>query len=328
MTKPADDDSQTPERQIADAIRSKRQGKTSVAADLEALEAALIADIEAFDMRAISLAPEAPTTDALAAAQAEATKVFPEIVPEGAARPLPKEDQPPPPAAEGAGASVAPPAGVSLLQQLRQQAQAQQNDAAARKRNLTAVSKQLDECLRRVFSYCHELVQQLNILKPNIERHYAMLGSIDFCGLRWQEGFVDYRTRPHSSGSGATYEQVTLTCHLQAPEKVSIERDAIAAESFRRTLFDNAIVFTCDDFKNARGQVQKSVFSITADVKVNLRWRADLEQGVIVLESRNLERFGSRDYVLPPESVTMQMLDQFARLLLGQASQFRDYYRH
>lgn len=326
MTKSADDKSSERERLIAEAIRVRHQRQPSVAADLEALEASLLADIEAFDMRAISLAPEAPYTDP--AAQAEAAKVFPEIVPDGTARELPKEAAPAPAPAAAAATPSAPSGGVSLLQQLRQQAQAQQNDAAAKKRDLSIVSKQLDECLRRVFSYCHELVQQLNIIKPNVERHYSMLGNIEFRGLQWQEGFVDYRTRPHSSGSGATYEQVTLNCQLLAPEKLTLERDAISADNFRKTLFDNGVVFTFDEVKNARHMVLKTVFSITADVKVNVRWRADLEQGVLVLETRNLERFGARDYVLPPESITMAMLDQFALLLLGQANQFRDYYRH
>lgn len=323
MTTPADENSPAPESPIASAIRDKRDGRATVAADLEALEAALIADIEAFDMRAISLAPEPPTAEQLALANAG--HVFPEIVPEGAARPLPEKKAQAGQATAGTNAPAAPPQEVSLLQQLRQQAQARQHDDVAKQKELTTISRQLDECLRRIFSYCHELVQQLNILKPNVERRYTMLGTIDFSGLQWQEGFVDYRTRPHSVG--ASYEQVSLNCRLLAPDKLTVERDAIAAENFRKTLFDNGVVFTCDEVRNARHMVQKAIFSITADVKVNVRWRADPEQGVIVLESRNLERFGSRDYALPPESVNLAMLDQFARLLLGQPNRFRDYYR-
>lgn len=324
MTKPADDPKQAPESLIAAAIREKREGRTTLAADLEALEAALIADIEAFDQRAISLAPETPTAEQLAAAQARNLQLFPDIVAEGAARPLPKKPTAPPPAA-GDDTSAAPAPGIGLLQQLRQQAQARQDDDAARQRELTAISKQLDDCLRRIFSYCHELVQQLNILKPMVERHYSLLGQIDFSGLQWQEGFVDYRTRPHSAG--AAYEVVTVTSTLLAPRKLTIERDAISAESFRKTLFDNGVAFTCEEVRNARRMVEKAIFSITADVKVNVRWRADPERGLVVLESRNLERFGSRDYLLAPESVTPAMLDHFGRLLLGQANQFRDYYR-
>lgn len=326
MTKPADENSQTPKSLIAEAIRSKREGRTALAADLEALEASLLADIEAFDLRAISLAPEAPTTGTIATAEA-AAQVFPEIVADGTVRALPEKASAPVKPVSSTSSPAAPAPGVSLLQQLRQQAQAKQNDDAAKQRELTAISKQLDECLRRIFSYCHELVQQLNVLKPPVERHYSMLGSLEFSGLQWQEGFADYRTHPHSSGSGAIYEQVTLNCNLQAPEKLTIERDAISADSFRKALFDNGIVFTCDEVKNARRMLLKASFSITAEVKVNLRWRGDLEQGAIVLESRNLERFGSRDYVFAPEAINMAMLDQFALLLLGQPNQFRDYYR-
>lgn len=307
------------ESPVAAAIRSKRQPNTSLLADLDALEAAIIADIEAFDMRAVTPVPEAPTAAELAAAQENTRNLFPEIVPEGAPRLLPAESAPAPhePLAE-------PAAPTSLLQQLREEAQTRQQDAAARRQEMTATSRQLDAALRRIFAYCHDLVQQLNIVKPTVERQYSLLGTLEFSGLQWQEGFVDYRTRPHSAG--AAYEQVSLTCNLAAPNKLSIERDGISAEKFRKTLFDNGVVFTCDEVRNSRRLLEKAVFSITAEVKINLRWCADLERGAIVLESRNFERFGSRSYTLAAEAVDLAMLDQFGRMLLGQPNRFRDFY--
>lgn len=331
MKEPADGNSPPQESLVSEAIRKKHERHSLIAADLEALEASLVADIEAFDLRAISLAPEAPTTAQLAEAQSALQHQFPTIVPEGAER-KPSAAEPVAAVVPAAAARTTPPAaasaassGVSLLQELRQKAQARQADDEARKRELTAIAKQIDESLRRIFSYSHELVQQLNILKPTVERHYSMLGQLEFTNLQWQEGFVDYRTRPYSAG--ASYESVSMTCPLVAPEKLAIERDAISAESFRRTLFDSGVVFTCDEVRNSRKQLLKATFSITAEVKVNLRWRGDFDNGLIVLETRNLERFGPREYTFVPEVIKLDMLDELGRLLLGQPNRFREYYR-
>lgn len=321
MSQEPDDRDSRPESPIAAAIRSKRQRRPATEADLAALEASIIADLEAFNLHAVAPAPESPTVEELATAQDNARRAFPAILPEGVARPLPT-----PAAAAPAAPAPQPVPATSLLQELRQQAEQQQRDDAIRQQESTAVSQHLDEALRRVFAYCHDLVQQLNILKPTVERRYSLLGNIDFTGLQWQEGFADYRTRPHSAGSGSIYEQVTLSCHLLAPEKLTLERDAFAAEKFRSALFDTGVVFSCDEIRNSRYMLEKAVFAITAEVKISLRWVADLAQGVIVLESRNLERFGNRNYVLKPEAVSLAMLDQFARLLLGQANDFRNYY--
>lgn len=314
MKKPEDNPETT--STVVRAIRSKSEGKPSVTADLAAMEAALLAEIEAFDLRAVTVAPETPATSAV---RFETHSVFPEIVME-----KPRAETAPP------AAPNPPPAGkpgtaphVSLLDQLRQQAQSRQHDDAARQRELKALSQRLDGALRRIFSYCHELVQQLNIVRPPVERHYNLLGNIDISGLEWQKGFADYRTRPDSAG--ALYEVVTLSCQLARPDQLRIERDGLAAENFRKTLFDNGVVFTCDEIRNTRHMVEKVIFSIAADVKVNLRWCADPNRGAVVLETRNLERFGSLNYVLAPEAIDSVMLDELGRLLLGHPSRFRDY---
>ena len=56
--------------------------------------------------------------------------------------------------------------------------------------------------------FLHDLVQQLNIVKPPVQREYVAAGDVMFSGLVWQEGFADYRTQ--SQSRGAMVELVTL----------------------------------------------------------------------------------------------------------------------
>jgi hypothetical protein len=67
----------------------------------------------------------------------------------------------------------------------------------------------------------HDLVQQLNIVKPAIPRDYTAAGDVGFTGLVWQEGFADYRTQ--SQSAGAMVELVTSPTSW-----------------YRRSLFDQA----------------------------------------------------------------------------------------
>lgn len=316
MNRPVDKSTQDHEGSVAAAIRRKHGEKTSIATDLEAMEAALIAELERFDLCMANPLPEPVDVEA------DLRQLFPEILPDGVVRVVPA-------APAGAPAAVtvtaAEEAGAcDLLQQLRQQAEIRRQDEALRQEELSTINRDLDQALRRVFKYCYELVQQLNILKPTVTQHYSLPGSVEFSGLQWQEGFVDYRTRTVSTGT--VYEQVSLSCRLAAPAKLSIERDAISADNFRKNLFDNGVTFTCDEIRNARQMVEKVVFSLNAEVKINVRWLSAPERGGMAFESRNLERFGTRNHLLQPKAVDSAMLDHFARLLLGQPNRFRDYY--
>ena len=79
-----------------------------------------------------------------------------------------------------------------------------------------------------------------------------------------------------------------------------------------------------EEFKNERGYVERAEFEIRGEVSVGARWRADFDQGVLVLETRNLERLGSAVFTIRPQFVDDALLDDFGRLILGQANRFRE----
>ena len=103
-----------------------------------------------------------------------------------------------------------------------------------------------------------------------------------------------------------------------------IEKEGPAIERFRHILFDYGLPFTCKEFKNERSYVERAEFEIRGEVSVGARWRADFEQGVLVLETRNLERLGGAVFTIHPQFVDDALLDDFGRLILGQANRFRE----
>lgn len=305
---------------VSEAIRAKRERKTLLAEDIAALETSLLADIEAFDLDAAERRVRREESVNSGAGMIDAALVFPEIVPVGA---------PHKPTASQPKEKTAQPEllldGSNLLSQLRQQAELRRRELHNALADRTSANEQIDQALKHLFFFMHDFVQQLNIVKPAIPRDFVLLEKYAINQLVWQEGFADYRTQ--SQSAGALVELVTFSCRLSGNGVPMIEKEGPAIERFRHILFDYGLPFTCKEFKNERSYVERAEFEIGGEVSVSARWRADFTKGVLVLETRNLERLGSALFTIHPQFVDYALLDDFGRLILGQANHFRELVR-
>lgn len=307
---------------ILDAIRAKREHRTSHVDNIADLEAALVADIEHFDLDEAERLARREQLASLAAGMADASLAFPEIVPAGTVRSLERR--------QGMVQDKQNPQGIingsSLLGQLRQQAAVRQGELHSELAERTAINSALDQALKYLFFYLHDLVQQLNIVKPAIPREFTAAGDVVFRNLVWQEGFADYRTQ--TQAAGAMVELVTLSYQLASPNGFTIERGGPAVERVRTTLFDYGLQFSCKEFRNERSYIERAEFYIAGQISVSARWKADFATGTLTLEARNLEHLGSVVQTkISPEAVDQALLDEFGRLVLGMPNRFRELAR-
>ncbi len=303
---------------IREAIREKHERKPIAIADIDALEASLLADIEAFDLDAAERLARREQAANEVAGMLNSSLAFPEIVPVMPPRrpPAISEQQIPLPVPEIHNKEA------GLLGTLRHQAELQQRDEHSALVQRSASNKLIDQSLKHVFFYLHDLVQQLNILKPGVPRDYSLADQLTLGGFAWQEGFADYRTQAQSAG--ALVELVSFSYQLHSPACVVVERSGPAVERFRRTLFDYGLQFSCKEFKNERRYVERAEFQIASQLSVNARWRADFDRGLVVFEARNLQRLGTTEMTLRPGAIDYALLEEFGRLTLGQPSHFRE----
>lgn len=303
---------------IRDAIRDKRERKPVAVADIDALEASLLADIEAFDLDAAERLARSEQASGRSSGAHDSGLEFPEIVP--LLSPCNPRIQETP--------ALQPPVlevedeGIGLLGKLRHQAELQQRENHSASIQRSSSNKLVDQSLKHVFFYLHDLVQQLNILKPGVPRGYQMTDSLVLGDFAWQEGFADYRTQAQSEG--ALVELVSFSGQLVSPGCIVVQRDGPGVERFRRTLFDFGLQFSCKEFKNERRYVERAEFQISNQLSVNVRWRADFERGMVLFEARNLERLGTSQMSMHPRAIDFSLLEEFGRLALGQANQFRE----
>lgn len=295
-------------------------GGENLSTPLDADAAALLADIAAFDIDAAR--QRVQEIDARHTGLRRSTTVFPRA----AADPgLPRVPAPAdvPPAVRVAAPVEPEKAGPGgLLGQLRAEVANRQQRASELNRAQGAVRAGFDRRLRKVFDYLHDLSKQLNYLKPAISRAYFFLDSSDaFRDLTWQEGFTDLRTLPQQEGGGI--ERVTFSYTLRGPGERTLERPGPGVERLRKMLFDLGLRFECREVRNRQRELERAVFTVADEILVQMVWRADLEKGAVVLESRNLERFGHTVVNLRPEAIDQGVLDEFGLLLLGRENRFR-----
>lgn len=301
---------------ILAAIRAKREKRTAGVQDIDALEASLIEDIENFDLDAEE---RQARLEAQRAAQgmSDPKLVYPTITTAASERRLPSREPLQSPAAPAAAGAATP-----LLEQLRRQAEAKQQQQRQAVAERAVHSEAIDQALRHVFFYLHELTQQLDVVKPVIQRTYPVGEALELTDLVWHEGFADYRTQAQSAG--ALIELVSFSFKLLGRGNLHAQREGqAAAERFRMRLFDFSLPFECKEFRNERGYLERAEFTIPRELAVHLRWRADYRQGMILLEAHNFERLGSAVYPLHPACIDVALLDAFGRLMLGQPNQFR-----
>jgi hypothetical protein len=92
------------------------------------------------------------------------------------------------------------------------------------------------------------------------------------------------------------WEQVSFNILLSADRKIKVQRESPATE---------------------RGSVKHTTFSIDCDVSALLVFEGDFETGRIKLRLRDIERWGSSEYMLYPEAITEAALEEFAGATSG-----------
>lgn len=207
-----------------------------------------------------------------------------------------------------------------LLSSLRQQAQVLQQHDAQSARQRDALSVRMDHALRQVFAYLNELVQLLNQLKPPVPKEYHLGATDSLAGMSWHDGFCDYRSQ--TSDGGLLLESVGFSYNLASPKVLTAEREGGAIDSFRAALFEHALTFTSEEFRNDRFYVERAVFKIPVAVKVHVDWRADFEKGVIAVHGHNLGRFGISEYLIQPSAINDVLLEEFSNLVMGRRNRF------
>ncbi len=214
----------------------------------------------------------------------------------------------------------------SLLDRLKQQAQAVQHSTVKRDADGELRAFHLSASLGAGFHYLNDLIKQLNIIKPAVPKAFVFAGNIVFADMSWVDGAADFRMLPTAT-EDRLYETMTVRFRLSAPHQLQVERDALGVEPLRKMLHDANIAFQLEERRNKRSQIESGLFTIPCELKAGFLIKADYETNDLVLRTRNIDRFGMMEFRLQAGDLTQATLDELAQLMLGQENQFLKRFR-
>jgi len=227
------------------------------------------------------------------------------------------------PAAHPAATPVAPaspstPQGSSRLAQLKQLAQAKQTQQQKPDAQ-PEIDARVSRAVEKAYRYLKEFTDQLNILKPAYPKEYAIVGMPNFDGLIWDQGKIDLLTR-ESTPTTKLFDRFTLEFRLSAGRQLRVVRDSPEHEKLKQMLLDNNIAYSSNEERNERGKVARASFVIPCEVKAVLQLAGNFKTGKLLLRTRNVERFGLMEYVVAPEAITDESLDELTGFILGEST--------
>ena len=219
--------------------------------------------------------------------------------------------------------TAAPAVAGGRLAALKAAATQKALDEAARAKAESKEEKEdkLSEALKRAYWYLKELVEQLDVLKPDFPaKNYAIHGVPEFTDFAWDVGKVDLRSR-ETSPIRKLFTRITLDYRLSKGKPIlKIERDYPACLKVQQMLKDYAIGHSSRDTKTESGAIIKTTFGINFEVLCQLVLEGNFETYKLILRTRNVERFGMHECVIEPEAVTQESLEELTGFLLCETS--------
>src|SRR6266516_562995 len=148
--------------------------------------------------------------------------------------------------------------------------------------------KLVEDKMKQAFQYVHELLKQLAVVKPTSPLVYSIPGVADFRNLLFTESFIDYRKKRINDKE--YFDTTHFFVKWAGPDTVVIEKDMPPAmQRLRASLWLSKVKFVEEEKKNAKGFVIGANFTV------------------------------------PAQEVSDDMLEDFAKALIGQQSDIRKY---
>jgi hypothetical protein len=215
-------------------------------------------------------------------------------------------------------APAAPEAGGRLAM-LKQMAQAKLSEEK-KPDPQEEINRRVSDALDRVYKYLKELAEQLDVVKPAYNnKGYTIPLVPEFSGLAWSTGSADLQSH-QISPTEKRVEQVSLYYRIAGKKNTRATREYPKSEKVKQMLREHKIEFRESQQKNAKGSLESETFAFDCEIKASLLLEGRFDTGKLIVKARNVEHFGAGEYLVSPEAVTPEALEQLAAFILGESS--------
>jgi hypothetical protein len=213
---------------------------------------------------------------------------------------------------------------MGLLDDLKKQADLVKSQQIEQQHLQADKLKLVEEKMKQTFQYVNDLLKQLEVLKPTSPLMYSIPGVSNFVGLAVADSFIDYRRK--RIGDKEYFDTIHFFIKWATGNTVVIDRDdAAAAQRARESLWISRVKFTEEEKKSNKGMVIGAKFTIPVAVVTDITVKADHDRGQLLFDAKNLFGLGLEQLVVPAPAVDNELLEDLARTLIGQPSNFRKF---
>lgn len=211
---------------------------------------------------------------------------------------------------------------MGFLDDLKRQADAlkTQNteDAALLARNAALV----EAACKSVWQYWLDLAQQLNVLQPTPPLRISLDKATAIDGLRRCDFKVDARRKQHRNQEA--YDHVVIHALQKTGRTLTMSKDfPPEIERLEARLRQAGIAPETRWVRHPEsGRLEEVRFSFTADIVLSARVLPDHDQGVLRFVLHNFDGLETVTADFPAREVGSELLDQLARWMVGQSSEF------
>ncbi len=196
---------------------------------------------------------------------------------------------------------------------------AQQQQALREKRFRT----QIKPALKQLRDYLHELIEQLNYLKPDTQVSYFIegYGEIDdFQQQNYRLVSLDNLNMQKSQGTNDTSGDFLLRCSCKTPYKYRLRKHTKSETYLQREYFTKQNMhFVCTEENDAKGEFTRAVFVFEPELRVEFKFTANFKTCTIDLAIKNFNGLGDNDfYILQAEKIDGPFMDEMAKYITRQ----------
>jgi len=213
---------------------------------------------------------------------------------------------------------------MGLLDDLKKQAEMLKTQQNVQQTVNVDRIKLVEDKMRQTFQYTNELLKQLAVLKPTSPLTFAIEGVANWKGLGFTESFIDYRRK--RIGDKEHFDTINFYIKWSTADTLVIERDMPpAAQKIRESLYASKVKFAEEEKKNTKGFVIGAKFTIPVAVITDVLIKADHDEGRLLVQAKNLTGLGMEHFTVPAPEINDELLEEFARTLIGQPSKFNKF---
>jgi len=213
---------------------------------------------------------------------------------------------------------------MGLLDDLKKQADMVKSQQLSQQSMLQESIKLVEAKMHQTFLYLNDLLKQLAVLRPTNPTAYSIPGIGDFQNLAFAESFIDYRKK--KIGDKDYYDFITFFIRWSSPTSLVLDRDMPATmQKVRDVLWNYGLKFAEEEVKKPGGGFQKMKFTVPATITCDIVISADQDNCRLAVKGKHFLRLGADELRIPAGDITEALLEEFAKMLIGQPSVLRKY---